>query len=132
MRKEAIVLYADDDADDRGWITEACKSINNQLRLQFFETGKEVLDYLDQFAINALPSLIVLDLNMPVLDGKQTLQRLKTHPVYHHIPVVIVTTSSNKMDLELCKRLGASLFLTKPDLFKDWEHIVQRLEEFVK
>jgi CheY-like chemotaxis protein len=125
MPRKRIVLYADDDIDDKMWISEACKTVNESLELHFVENGRQVLQYLHT---NDLPSLIVLDLNMPDLDGRQTLKAIKNHVEYQHLPVAVVTTSSSRLDREVCIRLGAALFLTKPDTYSEWQHIVRRLE----
>ena len=61
--------------------------------------------------------LIFLDLNMPKVDGFECLKRLKENPVYQHIPVVIVSTSRRPEDIEKCKLLGASMFVSKPASF---------------
>lgn len=125
------VLYADDDLDDKVWVSEACKALNCALNIEFVENGRQVMDYLERHNTNGLPGLIVLDLNMPELDGRQTLKRLKDNDRYKTIPVVIVTTSQSKVDREVCTRLGASLFLSKPNTHAEWQLIVQQLEPFV-
>ena len=130
MIKNKFVLYADDDADDKDWVREACKALNSSLAMTFVENGRQVMEYLQQQQ-EQLPSLIVLDLNMPELDGRQTLQRLKSDPTYKNIPVAIVTTSTNKIDKEVCQRMGAALFLTKPDTHMEWQQIVRQLIPFV-
>lgn len=127
MKPHKIVLYADDDTDDRTWVSEACKTVGSPLQIQFVENGKQVLDYLRD-GHEQLPSLIVLDLNMPEMDGRQTLQQLKSNPRFKNIPVAIVTTSSNKIDRDVCNRLGASLYLTKPDTHFEWQNIIRQLE----
>lgn len=124
-----IVLYADDDADDKVWLAEACKAVNSFLQLKFVENGKDIFTYLKNAEPNKLPSLIVLDLNMPEFDGRQTLKSLKANPSYQKIPVAVVTTSSSKIDLDVCQRLGASAFLTKPNSYSEWKEIIQRLEK---
>jgi CheY-like chemotaxis protein len=73
----------------------------------------------------------VLDLNMPELDGRQTLKKLKTHPLYQSIPVAIVTTSTNRLDREVCQKLGASLFLTKPDTYTEWQVVVRHFMPYM-
>ena len=78
-----------------------------------------------------MPALIVLDLNMPELDGRQTLKRLKSNNDFKNIPVVIVTTSSNKADIDICTRLGASLYLVKPDSHAEWQHIVKQFIPYI-
>jgi CheY-like chemotaxis protein len=126
-----IVLYADDDIDDKEWVTDACRDANSTLEWKFVENGREVLKYLESNGDKEIPSLIVLDLNMPELDGRQTLKALKTHPSYHKIPVAVVTTSSSRIDYDVCRKLGAAVFLTKPDTYSDWQEIVRKLEPLV-
>jgi CheY-like chemotaxis protein len=129
LEKNNLILYADDDTDDRSWVSEACKILNCSLNINFVENGRQVIDYLKS-QVTRLPSLIVLDLNMPEMDGRQTLQYLKSNPYYKEIPVAIVSTSGNKIDKEVCKRLGASLF-TKPNIHAEWQGIIRQLEPFV-
>lgn len=119
------ILYADDDLDDKTWVLEACRALDYNMNIDFVENGKQALQYLEERGKEEFPVLIVLDLNMPELDGRKTLQKIKTHADYKHIPVVIVTTSSNKVDMEICRRLGAVLYLVKPDTHAEWQSIVQ-------
>lgn len=130
LEKNNLILYADDDTDDRSWVSEACKILNCSLNINFVENGRQVIDYLKS-QVTRLPSLIVLDLNMPEMDGRQTLQYLKSNPYYKEIPVAIVSTSGNKIDKEVCKRLGASLYITKPNVYAEWQSIIRQLEPFV-
>jgi CheY-like chemotaxis protein len=125
---DRIVLYADDDPDDKMWVAEACKAVDSNLKISFVDNGRQVLLFLKPLTAQQLPDLIVLDLNMPELDGRQTLQQLKAHPDYKQIPVAIVSTSSNSMDREICERFGASLFLVKPVIYGEWETIIRQLE----
>ena len=131
MNQAKIVLYADDDIDDKTWVNEACKAAHSPLALEFVSNGREVLRYLDGKTSHELPSLIVLDLNMPELDGRQTLKALKENSSYQNIPVAVVTTSSSRIDRDVCKRLGAALFLTKPDSYAQWQDVVRKLEPFL-
>jgi two-component system response regulator len=128
VNKLKTILYADDDLDDKAWVSEACKALNSSLDVQFLGNGKDVFRYLERLDPQSLPTLIVLDLNMPEMDGRQTLKALKENPHYKEIPVVIVTTSSNKLDRDICNRLGATKFLTKPDSHREWQNVVRELE----
>ncbi|GAA4336341.1 response regulator [Flaviaesturariibacter amylovorans] len=128
MTTKKLVLYADDDSDDRTWVSEACRVVGAPLDLHFVENGRQVLEYMKGAAGDALPALIVLDLNMPEMDGRQTLQQLKNNPAFRNIPVAIVTTSNSRIDRDVCKRLGASLYLTKPDTHAEWQTIIKQLE----
>jgi CheY-like chemotaxis protein len=124
---EKFVLYADDDADDRAWIEENFKAVNAQLSLFFLENGRQVLEFLASRSSPQFPSLIIMDLNMPQLDGRQTLRQLKANPAYRHIPVAIVSTSSSRLDRETCYFLGAELFLVKPSSYHEWKTIMHQL-----
>lgn len=130
MDRAKSILYADDDLDDKTWVSEAWKLLNYSLDIHFVENGRQVFEYLEK-KHKELPRLIVLDLNMPELDGRQTLQKLKSSSEYKNIPTVIVTTSSNKIDKEICDRLGASLYLVKPDSHAEWQQIVKQLVPFI-
>ncbi len=124
------ILYADDDLDDKIWVSEATQLLNYHLDIDFVENGRQVFEYLEN-QIEEMPALIVLDLNMPELDGRQTLKKLKLSNKYKNIPVVIVTTSSNKIDVEICNRLGASLYLVKPDTHAEWQLIIKQLVPYI-
>lgn len=125
MNRVKKILYADDDLDDKTWVKEANSILNYSLDIDFVENGRQVFEWLARYTY--LPALIVLDLNMPELDGRQTLQRLKANQQYKDIPVAIVTTSSNKVDIEICKRLGAVTYLVKPDKHAEWQQIIKQL-----
>lgn len=121
--KPITILVADDDPDDREMTKEAFEA--NLLRnpVQFVEDGEALLDYLERtgrFAGNddtPMPGLILLDLNMPRKDGRETLAALKVHPRFKHIPVVVMTTSKAEIDVARSYDLGASSFITKPVTF---------------
>ncbi|TCZ73678.1 response regulator [Flaviaesturariibacter aridisoli] len=121
-----LVLYADDDTDDRTWVSEALRTVGVEMELHFVENGRQVLEFL-RGGPERMPSLIVLDLNMPEMDGRQTLQQLKQDPQFRNIPVAIVTTSNNKLDRDVCQRLGAALYLTKPDSHGEWQSVIRQL-----
>ena len=107
--KSRYIIFADDDADDLELITGFFKQYNQNVNVLVFRDGKEVLKFLDDFAVaNSIPLLIVLDNDMPRLSGLETLAAIRKHPRYMHIPVVIYTTSTNEADQDLSNQLGAS------------------------
>ena len=123
---------ADDDPDDRYLVKTAFEENSIQCELQFVEDGTEVFDFLrkqGKFATEntRLPNLILLDLNMPKKNGKQVLQELKALPDYHHIPVVIFTTSKSPDDVRMLYKMGASSFISKPSTFDGLSEIVRNL-----
>lgn len=126
MRKTKLILIAEDDADDRLMINEAFMENNMPAGIVFFENGAELLDYLYSFDENSertLPDLILLDLNMPKMDGKTVLSKLKLHKLYKEIPVIILTTSRSKEEETRVLGMGASGFYTKPSSFTELVNI---------
>lgn len=122
MRKKKLILIAEDDADDRLMINEAFLENNMPAGIVFFENGAELIDYLYDAEENedrTLPDLILLDLNMPKMDGKTVLSKLKLHTVYKDIPVVILTTSRSKEEEVQILDMGAEGFFTKPSSFTE-------------
>ena len=119
------IIYAEDDFDDFESLREALGQVTEKFELVQAKNGTEVLSYLED-GTNEVPGLIVLDLNMPVMDGKQTLQWVKHHHQYKDIPVMIFTTSSREEDIRLCKSYDCTFF-RKPTLYRDLLHIVQMM-----
>lgn len=117
------ILMADDDADDRLLAKEALEESKLKYSLEFVTDGIELLEYLTSqggFSDNPkpLPGIILLDLNMPRLDGLETLKKIKKDRRLRLIPVVVLTTSSAEEDLVRSYALGAASFLTKPVTFE--------------
>jgi CheY-like chemotaxis protein len=130
VAESKIILYADDDVDDRTWFSEACRAVSQSWQVHFVETGHQVIDYL-RSKHSLEPSLILLDLNMPGMDGRQTLKQIKEDRSFQQIPVVMVTTSINRIDKEVCHRLGADLLITKPDTMGKWQQVILQLQSLV-
>jgi CheY-like chemotaxis protein len=117
VSKKPVILYAEDDQDDFEILKDALTQVTDRFDLAQAFNGTEVISFLEQHSAN-LPGLIVLDLNMPVMDGKQTLKWLKEHPQHRNIPIMIFTTSSREEDLKLCKNYDCTFF-RKPTLYRD-------------
>lgn len=111
------ILYIDDDADDQEFFEIALKSINKKIRLEFARNGLDALHKLT--APGQRPGMIFLDLNMPLMDGKQFLEKIKQDPGLSGIPVAIYTTSSAITDKEQTMSMGANYFVTKPNKIDD-------------
>ena len=119
------VLMADDDIDDCLLVKSAFQEMGIAHDLRFVGDGKELLDYLyneGDFADPEKyprPDLILLDLNMPRIGGREALTIIKADPQLSDIPILILTTSSEIRDIEFSRQAGASSFLSKPELFED-------------
>jgi CheY-like chemotaxis protein len=112
------IFVIDDDIDDQELFIEAVKEIDAGIQCECASNGEEALEVLGKPDTN-LPDLIFLDLNMPRLNGKQCLERLKSNKDLRHIPVIIYSTSSQENDVHDTMALGAVHFLTKPSSFHE-------------
>ena len=114
------ILLVDDDLEDRFLIEDSFKEIGVSDVLHFEENGENALNFLEQSYFNGtLPCLIILDLNMPKMNGTQILRFLKGNDKFIHIPVIIYSTSLNAIEKEECLRLGAYSYVIKPVFYKD-------------
>jgi len=118
------ILMADDDPDDRMMMKEALDENNFSHSLQFVEDGEELLDYLHQRGKFigqkvATPSLILLDLNMPKIDGREALSQIKSDARLKRIPVIILSTSRAEEDIVKTYDLGVNSFISKPVHYND-------------
>jgi CheY-like chemotaxis protein len=111
------ILMVDDDLEDMQIIKDAFHEIESDAQMSFAENGQQAIDMLQQ-ASGALPCLIVLDLNMPRMNGRQTLSFLKSHDQFKHITVIIYSTSVNEHEKQACLELGAAEYVIKPVTYK--------------
>lgn len=117
MKRKHTILIVDDDIDDREIIRDAFDGNIETFDCIFLENGEKLLDYLNDVGNAPLPSLIMLDLNMPGKDGREILKELKSDKRFLWIPTVVFTTSSSHRDRQTVYDLGANCFVTKPDTF---------------
>ena len=132
MQKEnRTILYVDDDADDRDIFLHAIRGVNTEVNIVFAENGVQALNYLNTAldAHDPLPCVMVLDINMPVLDGKETFQRIKEDSRLQDLPVVIFTSSQKPSDKVLFNSLGAEL-IVKPSNYNYMNSIATRMLGF--
>ncbi len=102
---------------------EAFKDNGLDEGLRFADNGEAAIDLLNDLKPGELPALIVMDLNMPRMNGRETLTFLKEHPVYQNIPVIIYSTSINDIERMLCKENGAAAYNIKPTTFSECQEI---------
>lgn len=132
-RMPITLLVAEDDAEDRMLLSEAIKQANLVKDCRFVEDGVEMMDYLlhrGKYADPVLaprPGLIVLDLNMPRKDGRQTLKEIKSNPLLRSIPVVILTSSRSEDDILKSYDTGASTFISKPSSLDEFSETVKSI-----
>lgn len=126
---------ADDDPDDRMLAKDALTENRLSNDLHFVEDGEELLDYLNQRGKfnkkNApKPGLILLDLNMPKMDGREALKHIKSHSTFKRIPVIVLTTSKAEPDVVRSYDLGVNSFISKPVTFNELVDVTRRIGEY--
>lgn len=127
---------ADDDEDDRLLTQDALAESRVVNELHFVEDGVELLEYLERRgkfadkAVSPRPGLILLDLNMPRMDGREALEAIKANPNLKGIPVVILTTSKQEEDMVKGYNLGAASYITKPVTFDGLVELMKTLGKY--
>jgi CheY-like chemotaxis protein len=135
-REPVVILLAEDDPDDRLLTIRALKKNRLANAIQIVEDGEELMDYLYRRGAYAdsektpRPGLILLDLNMPRMDGREALQAIKADPELRRIPVVVLTTSQAEVDILQSYDLGVNAFVTKPVTFDGLATAIKVLGDF--
>lgn len=126
MVNQTRFLLVDDDEDDICVFKEVLEDVNPAINLACAGDGKEALKLLKQEQ-NKLPDVIFLDLNMPLMGGKECLSELKKDPQLKRIPVIMYTTSSQSKDIEETMLSGAICFITKPTSLRELKNILSSI-----
>ena len=116
-----FILLGEDDSDDEEMLKEVFESIDDTFILFFVNNGNEVLSALEKLKDDQLPCLIVLDYNMPGLNGADILQELGSNERYKRIPKIVWSTAASEKFRNLCMELGAMDYVIKPSNISDLE-----------
>jgi two-component system response regulator len=134
--RRRTILLVEDNIDDYEAALRSFKAAHLDNPVDWCRTGQEALDYLKhegafaQRPAEAMPALVLLDLNMPGVDGRQVLASMKQDPALQTIPVIILTTSSDEGDMLQCYALGASTYIEKPMDFDRLIAAVSRMRDY--
>jgi CheY-like chemotaxis protein len=135
-RESITILMADDDPEDVMLTEKAFKTSGLINDFRSVADGQELLDYLLHLGAYAdaasapRPGLILLDLNMPVIDGRAALKAIKEHPELRRIPVVVLTTSRTETDIVRSYDTGANSYITKPVTFEGLVEAMKQIERY--
>ncbi|HVF96326.1 MAG TPA: response regulator [Flavisolibacter sp.] len=122
------IVYAEDDMDDLFIVRQAFEK-HDHISVEHAPDGSEALTLLENMVQKKrLPCLVILDINMPVMNGRETLQAIRNHPELHKLPVVLFSTSNSTVDRSFAQNLGAEL-VTKPIEYRDLESIARTFVE---
>jgi CheY-like chemotaxis protein len=124
---DCLIWIVDDDADDLELISQAFKECSFEVRTFSSPDPEKITGELEKSYLKDLPEVILLDLNMPIISGKELLSHIRNDARFKHIPVVMFTTSNSKRDRIECLQLGANCFLTKPNSYANMVKICASL-----
>lgn len=134
INKMLDVLYVEDDASDAEFVQAALRESGNDSRvsLKVVEDGEQALEYLknSEGSVGQSPDLVLLDLNLPRVSGKQVLRAIKASPKMKKTPVVIFSTSAVQADIDESFENGAAGYITKPSGFERYKDVVHMLTEY--
>ena len=125
MITRKLIAIVDDDADDRYLVEDTFLRAGYDGAFRQFENGPQFLEYLHKTPTPDLPGILFLDLNMPVIDGKQVLKEVKRNDRVSQIPVIVFTTAISDLEKRLCFQMGASAYVTKPAALADMLEMVK-------
>jgi CheY-like chemotaxis protein len=125
--KESVkhICMAEDDPDDHYMFSNFLHEINSTVKLTWFQTCEGLLDYLKNG--NDLPDLILLDLNMPKMDGHTCLTTIKKQLSFYHIPVIILSTTNHPTTINKAYEAGAFKYYQKPYSLNEYRRIINEL-----
>jgi CheY-like chemotaxis protein len=131
-----VILIVEDNHDDFELTVQALNKAGCPSEIKRCENGDEALDYLFRRgkyadpASSPRPSVILLDLNLPGTDGRETLQEVKTDTDLRKIPVVVLTTSIDQRDVDACYNAGANSYMHKPAGLRSFNDSIERFSNF--
>ena len=121
------VFLVDDDEDDQFLLQQVFQQYSPESTLRLLNNGVELIDALE--TTSQLPTLVLLDLNMPYMSGFEALEAIRKNSRYNSLPIVILTTSDQPVDQQRAIQLGANGFITKPTLLADYGQVVLKLRK---
>jgi CheY-like chemotaxis protein len=132
LESQAVaILLVEDDAGHAELVKLNLKRGGIHNEIIHFDTGQKALDFLSQNRSDK-KYLMILDINMPGINGLQVLSRLKNSDVTRNIPIIILTTATEEREAEYCYELGCNVFITKPIDYETFCTAIQELGTFLK
>ena len=127
------ILLVEDSPTDAAIMLAAFKGIGYTGQIKVVQDGVEAIDFLEGLTsacLAELPQLILLDLNLPRKSGHEMLQEIKENLEWKNIPVIVISSSSRKIDIHKSYQLHANAYITKPIVLEDYQLTAQRIHDF--
>lgn len=126
------LLLIEDNYADVFIFKEALNNESFPAELSVISNGRDALKYFERSESGDLPDLVLMDLNLPQINGFEILQKIKANIYFKNIPIVVLSTSTWALDKEKCKQLGAAEYFTKPIDFNGYAYIINSLKQLLK
>ena len=132
LTRTANIFLVEDSASDIRLVREALRDSKLIVHLTVSHDGAEALNYLEgcKTGLNALPDIVLLDLNLPKKNGCEVLRAIKQDSFLRRLPVIVMTSSNNEDDVAAVYRLNANCYIRKPFDLHDYEKVIRALEDF--
>jgi len=130
------IHMCDDDPDDQLLVSDALEEVRLVNPIDFTHNGKELFEYLNRegkychLVDQPLPGLILLDLNMPIMDGREVLAKIKQHEKFRSIPIIVLTTSKAEADIARTYDMGVNSFIMKPVSFESLVEMIKSVTDY--
>lgn len=128
MEKQFNLLIVDDDEDDKFLIRQAFEDDSNVYSLQLSNNDAEILENIRN--PQSIPDLIILDLKVPKSEGLEILEYLRNSPLHKRIPIIILSRSSNPVDIEKAYQLGANSYIIKPNSYSKLMLMAEKIRQY--
>jgi CheY-like chemotaxis protein len=125
------ILLAEDDIDDQELLAEAFSEIDPAIQLNSFSTGKKFLNHLEELPDSEIPNMIILDYNIPEINGAEILEKLESDKRYQHVVKLVWSTSNSALYENSCLSLGAKAYLVKPSNITALMDLAKKMLSFV-
>lgn len=129
------ILIVDDDPLDAEMFECCWEKTDVALNVTVVDDGTKAIQYLHKekpYDKATRPDLILLDLNMPIKNGRETLVEIKQHDQFKEIPIIVLTSSNLKADIESCQEAGADAYLVKPMGIKEYSKVIKTVQNFLE
>ncbi len=136
MKKDPVIILAEDDDGHAGLIYKTLKRAGVENDILHFEDGEKTLNYLfrrgdDFHREEGVPHILLLDVRMPVVDGKEVIRQLKQDKELQNIPIIVVSTNDDQGEKDNCYSLGCSAYIVKPIQSEEFIKVITQLGHYL-
>ncbi len=136
MKRDPVIILAEDDDGHAGLIYKTLKRAGVKNYILHFEDGEKTLNYLfrrgDYFHREEdVSHILLLDIRMPVIDGKEVIRQVKQEKELQHIPIIVLSTTDDPWEKENCYSLGCSAYIVKPIQYKEFIKVISQLGHYL-